>query len=173
VNDIVLATVTGGVRRFLSHRAVSPEGLQFRVMAPVNVRTADGQGQLGNRVAAWMVELPIAEPDPRRRLETLQRTTLRLKEEKNALGFHWFTEMTGWAPTSLLSLGARFSQPNLPFNMVVTNVPGPPQPLHFLSARMLDYYGLVPLTDWDLVPDVDVFAGCIEAAFRELCALGR
>jgi diacylglycerol O-acyltransferase / wax synthase len=195
VNDVVLATVAGAVRRFLSHRGVSPDGLQFRVMAPVNVRTAGGHGELGNQVAAWMVELPVADPDPRRRLETLQQTTLRLKEEKSALGMYWFTEMTGWAPASLLSLGARLSQRNLPFNMVVTNVPGPPRPLYFLSARMLDYYGLVPLTDylglgivvfsyagklnwgfnadWDLVPDVDVFTSCVDAAFRELCGLAR
>ena len=193
VNDVVLATVTGGVRRFLAHRGVSPDGLQFRVLAPVNVRAADGHGELGNQVAAWMIELPIAEPDPRRRLETLQQTTLRLKEEKNALGMHWFTEMTGWAPAPLLSLGARLSQRNLPFNMVVTNVPGPKQPLYLLGARMRDYYGLVPLTDylglgivvfsyagklnwgfnadWDLVPDVDVFASCIDGAFGELRGL--
>ena len=94
-----------------------------------------------------MIELPIADPDPRRRLETIQQTTLRLKEEKNALGMHWFTEMTGWAPAALLSLGARLSQRNLPFNMVVTNVPGPQQPLHLLTARMLDYYGLT-LDEW-------------------------
>ena len=196
VNDVVLATVTGAVRRFLEHRGVRPEGVVFRVMAPVSVAERAGRADaLGNHVGAWMVPLPIGEPDPRERLAAIRRTTLRLKEERNALGVQLFAEMTGWAPAALLSLGARLGQRNLPFNMVVTNVQGPQQPLYLLGARMLDYYGLVPLTDylglgvvifsyagrlywgfnadWDLVPDVDVFARAVEAAFGELRELAR
>ena len=56
LNDVVLATVTGAVRRFLEDRRVNVEGLDFRVMAPVSVRTSDERGTLGNRVSAWMVD---------------------------------------------------------------------------------------------------------------------
>ena len=191
VNDVVLATVAGAVRRFLVRRGVRPEGVTFRVMAPVSVAGRAGRADaLGNHVGAWMVPLPIAEGDPRKRLASVQQETLRLKEERNALGVQLFAEMTGWTPSALLSIGARMSWRNLPFNMVVTNVPGPQRPLHLLGSRMLDYYGLVPLTDflglgvvifsyagtlhwgfnadWDVVPDVDLFARDVQSAFEEL-----
>ena len=44
LNDVVLTVVTGAVRRFLERRGVSPKGLDFRVMAPVSVRSADERG---------------------------------------------------------------------------------------------------------------------------------
>ncbi|TMA21590.1 MAG: wax ester/triacylglycerol synthase family O-acyltransferase [Deltaproteobacteria bacterium] len=190
LNDVVLATVTGAVSRFLAHRSVRADGLDFRVMTPVSVRTPDERGALGNRVSAWTVPLPVGEPDPRRRLALIQETTGRLKQEKNALGAEMLTRMAGWAPATLLSLGARLAWRNLPFNLIVTNVPGPQHPLYLLASRMLDNYGLLPLADylglaivlmsydgklcwgftadWDLVPDVGEFARCIEEAFGEL-----
>ncbi|HUM00573.1 MAG TPA: WS/DGAT domain-containing protein, partial [Mycobacterium sp.] len=91
---------------------------------------------------------------------------------------------------TLLSLGARLATRALPFNLVVTNVPGPQQPLYMLGARMIDNYGFIPLTDylclgvvlfsyagelcwgltaeWDLVPDLHDFVNDIEVAFHEL-----
>ncbi len=195
INDVVLATVAGAVRRFLLHRGVSPKGVEFRVMAPVSVRPPDARGKLGNRVAAWMVPLPIGERDPRRRLSIIQETTGRLKAEKNALGAELLTRMGGWAPATLLSLAARLPWRDLPFNMIVTNVPGPQRPVYLLGAKMLVDYGLVPIAeyiglgivivsyegklafglnaDWDVVPDVDVFARCVETAFKELRDLAR
>src|SRR5205823_4488785 len=83
--------------------------LDFRVMTPVSVRTPDERGALGNRVSAWTVPLPVGEPDPRRRLALIQETTGRLKQEKNALGAEMLTRMAGWAPATLLSLGARLA----------------------------------------------------------------
>jgi WS/DGAT/MGAT family acyltransferase len=195
INDVVLATVAGGVRRFLEHRGLSPDKVEFRVMAPVSVRPLEARGTLGNQVAAWMVPLPIGEPDPRRRLSTIQQTTARLKKEKNALGARLLTDMVGWAPSTLLSLAARLPWRDLPFNMIVTNVPGPQRPVYLLGAKMITDYGLVPLAqhvglgivlvsyegklswgfnaDWDVVPDLDVFVGCVEKSFAELRDLAQ
>jgi WS/DGAT/MGAT family acyltransferase len=190
LNDIVLATVAGAVRRFLQRRGVSVQVLDFRVMAPVSVRTEQEHGTLGNRVSAWMVPMPLGEPDPVRRLDAIRETTARLKESKQALGAEVLTQVGEWTPSTLLSLGARMATRALPFNLVVTNVPGPQVPLYLLGAKMLNNYGLVPLTDylclgvvlfsyagtlcwgftaeWDLVPDLHDFVADIEGSFREL-----
>jgi len=192
LNDIVLATVAGAVRRFLETRRVDVDaGLAFRVMAPVSVRTGEERGTLGNRVSAWMVDLPIGERDPRVRLEKIREATAKLKDSKQALGAELLSRVGEWTPSTLLSLGSRMVTRALPFNLVVTNVPGPQVPLYLLGARMLDNFGQVPLTDylglgivlfsyagllcwgfnadWDLVPDLKEFVAATEASFRELC----
>jgi diacylglycerol O-acyltransferase len=190
LNDVVLATVAGAVRRFLQRRAVEVQDLDFRVMAPVSVRTEQEHGTLGNRVSAWMVPMPLAERDPVRRLDKIRATTAQLKESKQALGAEVLTQVGEWTPSTLLSLGARMATRALPFNLVVTNVPGPQVPLYMLGAKMLDNYGLVPLTDylclgvvlfsyagqlcwgftaeWDLLPDLHDFVSDVEVSFREL-----
>ena len=190
LNDVVLATVAGALRRFLQRRGVSVQGLDFRVMAPVSVRSEQEHGTLGNRVSAWMVPMPLAEPDPVRRLDKIRETTAHLKESKQALGAEVLTQVGEWTPSTLLSLGARMATRALPFNLVVTNVPGPQVPLYMLGAKMLDTYGLVPLMDylclgvvlfsyagklcwgftaeWDLLPDLHDFVADIKASFQEL-----
>jgi WS/DGAT/MGAT family acyltransferase len=191
VNDVVLATTAGAVRRFLRRsRQVDVDDIDFRVMAPVSVRADDERGTMGNKVAAWMVPLPIAERDPRRRLELICQTTERLKRERQALGAETLTDMLEWTGSTLLSLGARMMTLGTPFNMVVTNVPGPRAPLHLLQSQMVEAHAMIPLMgnlatgialfsyagtlsfgvmgDWDLVPDLHDFVGAIEHSFRAL-----
>jgi WS/DGAT/MGAT family acyltransferase len=192
INDVVLATVAGAVRRFLERRRVNCDTLDFRVMAPVSVRSADERGTLGNRVSGWMVPMPLHERDPKRRLAIIRETTAMLKESKQALGAEVLTQVGEWTPSTLLSLGARMATRLLPFNLVVTNVPGPQIPLYMLGARMHDNFGLVPLTDylclgivlfsydgklcwgftgeWDLLPDLHEFVLDVEKSFGELNA---
>jgi diacylglycerol O-acyltransferase len=190
LNDVVLTTVTGAVQRFLEGRRVHVDFLDFRVMAPVSVRSAEERGTLGNRVSAWIIDLPLADRDPRSRLRKISETTARLKETKQALGAEMLSRVAEWTPSTLLSLAGRMVTRSLPFNLVVTNVPGPQVPLYLLGAKMLDNYGQVPLTDylglgivlfsyagnlcwgfnadWDLVPDLHEFVTAVEDSFREL-----
>lgn len=190
VNDVVLATVAGALRRFLLRRGVDVAMLDFRVMAPVSVRTEQQNGTLGNRISAWMVPMPLGEPDPTRRLEAIRATTDHLKHSKQAAGAKVLTGVGEWTPSTLLALGARLAVRVLPFNLVVTNVPGPQQPLYMLGATMVDNFGFIPLVDslclgvvifsyagklcwgftaeWDLIPDLHDFVGDIEGSFREL-----
>ncbi len=193
VNDIVLATVAGAVRRFLQRRGVHVEDLDFRVMAPVSTRTEQERGTLGNRVSAWTVPLPLGEPDPVRRLDQIRHTTEHLKESNQALGAELLSQVGEWTPSTLLSMGARLAARALPFNLVVTNVPGPQAPLYMLGAKMLNNYGFIPLTDnlglgivlfsyagqlcwaftadWDLLPDLHDFVRDVRETFAELCAV--
>jgi hypothetical protein len=140
-----------------------------------------------------MVPMPLGEADPLARLERIRETTAGLKESKQALGAEALTAVGEWTPSTLLSLGSQLATRRLPFNLVVTNVPGPQIPLYLLGARMLDNYGLVPLmdnlclgvvlfsyagklcwgftSDWDLVPDLHDFVLDVEASFQELDTL--
>jgi WS/DGAT/MGAT family acyltransferase len=196
VNDVVLATVAGGVRRYLiEHRGMTEaeiEDVDFRAMAPVSIRTKDQRGTLGNQVAMWLVTMPIADPDPRARLAAVRRETSHLKQTDQALGAHTLVRVSAGAPATLVSLGARLAANARPFNITVTNVPGPQFPLYLLGAQMVATYPLVPLwrshgvgvalfsydgtvfwgfnADYDLVADIDDFAAAMAASFAELSA---
>ncbi len=193
LNDIVLTIVTGAVRRFLRSRQVNPASLRFRVLAPVSVRARDEQGSLGNRVSGWLVELPLDEKEPRKQLARIHAMTRELKESRGALGAEILAGAAEWMPTTLLSLAGRQASRHMPFNLVVTNVPGPQWPMYFFGVKMLECFPFVPLAecqglgialmsydgklcwglngDYDLLPDVVRFGTFLRQAFEELCAL--
>lgn len=195
LNDVVLATVAGAVRRFLERRNVRPADIDFCVFVPVSLRGTSERGAFGNRVAGWMVDLPIGERDPCKRLAQIHETTTHLKESKQARGSEILSEVLEWTGPGILSVAMRLAIQASPFNMVVTNVPGPPTPLYLLGARMLEVYPLVPLSgnqglgvalftyagrlhwgfnaDWDVLPDLHDFVADIDASFAELVDAAR
>jgi WS/DGAT/MGAT family acyltransferase len=192
VNDVVLATVAGGVSRFLRRsRGEDVGGLDFRVMAPVSLRSATERGRLGNRVSTWFVSLPLDERDPRRRFERVRAATAELKRSRAALAGEALVELSEWTGSGVLSLMSRLvHRGQQPFHMVVTNVPGPRQTLHLLGSPMLAAHPIVPLlghlalgialfsyrdvlswgftADWDLVPDLHDLVRAVEHAFQRL-----
>ena len=193
INDVVLATAAGAAGRYLSRdRGVDLDGLKYSVMTPVSVRAPEEKGAMGNRVSAWNIDLPIAEPDPVALLEMIRRETEEMKETKRALGGDTLSQVTEWTGSGLLSLGARMMNYGTPFNSVITNVPGPQVPLYLLESRMLGIQPHVPLmgtmgmgialfsyagtlswgfsADWDLVPDLHQLVRATEHAFEELHA---
>jgi hypothetical protein len=107
LNDVVLATVTGAVRSFLERRRVRPETVDFRVSAPVSVRSRAERGQMGNHVSSWIVQLPLEATDPRERIERIRTVTSELKESKQALGVDTIMKMAEYTPSMLMSLGSR------------------------------------------------------------------
>jgi WS/DGAT/MGAT family acyltransferase len=149
VNDVMLSIVAGAVRRYLQDiGGLTPEELEeteFRIMAPVSVRSKGESGTLGNKVAMWLLDLPIAEPDPAKRVQIVNKQTTHLKEADHALGASTLVEVSTGAPATLLSLAARLASRARPFNMTVTNVPGPQFPLYLAGSEMLATYPLVPL----------------------------
>jgi WS/DGAT/MGAT family acyltransferase len=193
VNDIVLATAAGAMGRYLSDsRGLDLDDLHFRAMTPVSVRSTTERGAMGNHVAAWTLELPIAEPDPLRRLEEVRRTTEERKRNKQALGVETVTQVSEWTGSGLLSLGARVMKRSTPFNVVITNVAGSPARLYLLESPLLEIHPHVPLmgtlglgialfsyagvfswgfsADWDLVPDLHDLVRETDRAFEELCS---
>ncbi len=190
LNDLVLTIVTGAFRDYLRLRGVRPEDLEFRIQAPVSVRSEDEKGRLGNRVSGWVLTLPLGEEDPRRQLAAIQATTRDLKESKQALGVEMMMTAMGEMPTALLSLGMQAASGTI--NSLVTNVPGPQFPLYLQGARMLAMYPQVPLllnlglglalisydgkvcwgfnADPKLVPDLEAFIAAIRSSQARVLA---
>lgn len=192
LNDVVLATATGAIRHFLENeRGFSTEGIEFRAMAPVSVRRPDQRGTLGNQVAMWLVNLPISEPDPQRRLESISAATTHLKKTDQAMGASTLVELSRGTPLPLLSLATRLASTSIrPFNLTITNVPGPQFPMYLLEAKMIANFPIVPLwaqhglgialfsydgrllwglhADYDAVPDTEAFRTAIHISFEAL-----
>jgi WS/DGAT/MGAT family acyltransferase len=191
VNDVVLATAAGAIGQYLRRdRGVDLARLRFKALAPVSTRSGEQKGSMGNRVSAWVVELPLAEADPLERLRLVSAQTAELKETKRALGAEVLSGMTEWTGSGLLSLSSRMMNLGTPFNTVVTNVPGPRTPLYMLESRLLEIHPHVPLmgqlgmgialfsyegmlswgftADWDLVPDLHDLALAVDESFTAL-----
>jgi diacylglycerol O-acyltransferase / wax synthase len=190
VNDVVLAVVAGGLRRWLRHRGVRTQGLELRAQVPVSIRAEDERGQLGNRIAAVRGPIPVYIEDPVRRLEIVRESMGGIKQSKQALGAEVISRFNDFAPPTLLAQSARINFSTRLFNLVVTNVPGPQMPLYVLGRELEDCFpvGFLPpnqalfiaimsynggidfglLADYDSMDDVDVIADGIEASIAEL-----
>jgi len=194
VNDVVLAVVSGALRNWLLSRGEAvTASTTIRAMAPQSVRGEHGDGSvLGNRVASYLVDLPVGEPNPVLRLHHVSHAMRAHKESDQSVGADVLVRLSGFAPPTMHSLGARvassFSQRI--FNLVITNVPGPQCPLYTAGAKMLEIFPVVPLVknqavavgitsydgavyfglnaDRDAMPDVGVLAVLIEESVDEL-----
>jgi WS/DGAT/MGAT family acyltransferase len=190
LNDVVLATVSLAMRSFLQRRNVEVEDLDFRALVPVNIRRPEERGTLGNRVAFLNVPLPIDESDPKRCLGRVRSTTQELKASKQVAGTELVEQLSDSIATGLMGQLTRLASWGLPYNTVVTNVPGPTEPAYLLGSRLLASYPLVPLfthqavgvalfsydgglywgfnADWELVPDLHELVEAVQLAFEAL-----
>jgi hypothetical protein len=92
-----------------------------------------------------MAPLPVYEPDPVERLRIVRESMAGLKEGKQAVGAQILTELSGFAPPTVLVQAARLQARQRFFNLVVTNVPGPQIELYVLGRRLVDLFPLAPL----------------------------
>ena len=145
VNDVVLATVAGGLGRHLRRRRVDVDGLELRAMVPISVRAETERGALGNRVAAMWAPLPVWCEDPLARLEIVSESMRGLKSGGQAVGAQVLTELSGFAPPTIMAQATRLQSRQRFFNLVVTNVPGPQFPLYLMGKELLEIFPMVPL----------------------------
>src|SRR5919106_821785 len=192
VNDVVLSVVAGGLGRHLRRRGVNTDGLELKAMVPVSVRTDVQRGALGNRVAAMMAPLPVWCQEPVARLDIVSEQLKGLKSGGQAVGAQVLTDLSGFAPPTIMDQASRLIARQRFFNVVVTNVPGPQFPLYLLGRRMIDPFPMVPLVrnqalgiallsydgrinfglvgDFDLLWDIDDLAEDLELSLDELAA---
>jgi diacylglycerol O-acyltransferase / wax synthase len=192
VNDVVLATVAGALGRHLRRRGQDTDGLELKAMIPVSVRADVERGALGNRVAAMMAPLPVWCQDPVARLDIVREALQGLKSSGQAVGAEVLTQLTGFAPATVMDQASRLVARQRLFNLVVTNVPGPQFHLYMAGRRLLDIFPMVPLAknqglgialmsyagkinfglvgDWDVMWDIDDFVEDIRISLEELAA---
>jgi WS/DGAT/MGAT family acyltransferase len=145
VNDVVLATVAGALGRHLRRRGQQTDGLELKAMVPVSVRTQLQEGALGNRVAAMMAPLPVWCQEPVARLDIVREQLKDLKRGGQAVGAQVLTELSGFAPPTIMGQASRLMSRQRFFNLVVTNVPGPQFPLYLMGREMIETFPMVPL----------------------------
>ena len=143
VNDVALAVAAGALRSLLERRGETLDR-PLRAMVPVSLRGED-HASLGNQVSSLFVELPVGEPDLRRRYDQTRAAAAALKSGTAALGASTVLLVTGLAPPLLHHSIAQILYGSRLFNITITNVPGPQFPLYMLGARLRRILGLVPL----------------------------
>ncbi|NGP54389.1 wax ester/triacylglycerol synthase family O-acyltransferase [Thioalkalivibrio sp. XN8] len=200
VNDVVLAACSGGLQRYLGDYGNLPER-DLIAMAPISVRNQVNKG--GNRVSAMLVPLELKAKDPLERLRRIHEHAVDSKAYTEAIGAATLADTSRFVPYSLATAAAglysglhlaRYHRP--PFNLVITNVPGPREPLYLGTAKLLEGYGTAPVLDGlglilvvtsyldtltvsataanEAVPDVERLIEGVRASFAELhAAIGK
>ena len=192
INDVVLATVSGALRSWLLTRGEAVHsGTTVRAMVPVSMYDVEAN-QVGSRLTACFVDLPVGEPGASMRLHQIAFAMRQQMEGGQAVGADSLAGLAGFAPPTLHSLGARLgsAMSRRLFNVVITNVPGPQHTLYAGEARMLSTYPVMPLAkgqglsigltsydggvyyglnaDRDSMPDIDVLGQSIVDSLAEL-----
>jgi diacylglycerol O-acyltransferase len=145
VNDVVLAAAAGAVRRYVIEQGAVPTPL--KTMVPVSVRSDDERDAFGNRISFMFVELPCDEHDPVRRLELVHEATAESKEMGAPEQSSAVLKAASHLPRPLQRLMSKAVSSPLMFNLVVSNIPGPREPLWLNGHRLEEAYPIVPLAD--------------------------
>ena len=201
VNDVMLTIVGGGLRAYLEAKGELPAE-SMTAMAPISVRAEGEKGALGNLVSAMVVQLGTHIADPVERLKSVHEGTINSKALTNAVGARTLTEYSQFMPAALAGLGARLytglglaNRINPVFNCVVTNVPGPRQPIYMAGAKMVSQIGTGPIldgmglihpvysygdniaisftSDRAMIPDPSFYAECLQSSFDALLAAAK
>jgi diacylglycerol O-acyltransferase len=196
VNDVVLATITGALRTWLLTRGEAVHtATTVRAMVPVSVYDPDDTRGVSDSVTACFVDLPVGEPAASMRLHQIAFAMRQQIEGGHPVGAVSIAGLAGFASPTLHSMGARLgsAMSRLFFNLIITNVPGPQQPLYVGDARMLSAYPVIPLArgqavsigltsydggvyfglngDRDAMPDLDLLGQCLVDSLADLAEI--
>ncbi len=197
LNDIVLAICAGALRRYLLEKKQLPSK-PLVAMVPISVRQQGGKKAIsGNQLSMMLVQLATNIEDPLERLETIYANTLRGKTYQQALGAKSLSNLAEVVPFGVANQAARFysrhrmaKMHNPVFNVVITNVPGPPIPIYLNGHQLLSVMGMAPIidgmgliitvfsyngmitisptSDAKSMPDIDLFTRYIRESANEL-----
>lgn len=152
-NDVVMALCSGALRRYLIEKDALPAA-PLLAMVPVSVRTGSEDDLFQNRVSALIANLATDEADPLRRLDKIRASMTRAKSDMKAIPAESLMDFAEFAPPAIAARALRMAsrlriadRTNPPFNVVISNVPGPPFPLYSAGAELRHFYPVSALVD--------------------------
>lgn len=153
VNDVVMALCAGALRRFLSERNELPPD-PLIAMVPVSVRTESQKGTFGNQVSAMTASLHTHVADPIARLRRIHESMRIAKEQHQALPASLLQDFAQFAPPAVAARAARViaratvaDWMDVPFNVVISNVPGPQFPIYGCGSKLVANYPVSAIND--------------------------
>lgn len=152
VNDVVMAICAGGLRRYLEGRGELPEQ-PLVAMVPVSIRTGEEHDKWTNRVSGLVATLPTDEPESFERVRKVHESMVMAKELHDALPADMLTQFADFPPPAVFSRASRMAmrfqaggRVAPPVNLVISNVPGPREPLYAAGAQLLHYVPVSTVT---------------------------
>lgn len=198
LNDVAVATLSLAIRRYLSSKGELPEKSVVGWI-PVNLRTEEDKGSIGNAITTLSVPIHTNLEDPQEILCAVSQTTENAKRYRLEVGDDTFTKVALLVPApfqkmtgQVNTLSAKLGNSAIPANVTITNVPGPQAPLYLAGAKALSMQGLGMIQDGvglfhivssycdkfqigitscrEMMPDPEFYAQCVEEAFGQLLA---
>jgi len=151
VNDVVMAVCAGGLRTWLEQHDALPDK-PLGAMIPVSIRTGNETEKWTNRVSAIFASLPTDEADPVKRVEQVHESMANAKDLFDAIPADSLTDFAQFPPPAVFALAARTAtrltgRYRSPVNLVISNVPGPREPLYAAGSKLLHYYPVSTIVD--------------------------
>jgi WS/DGAT/MGAT family acyltransferase len=188
VNDVLLAVIAGGLRRWLGGDGAR----DLRAQIPVSLHhRAEAAADLSNHDSFLNIDLPLAEADPLRRLDRISVETRERKRLDDADEMYNLFHALGCVK-SIGAAAQRLAGSSHEFSLSISNVPGPRDPVQVAGRRVLHLFsssepaahhalrvsaiscagdmGIGLCTDPTALPDIAALADCIDAAYTELRA---
>ena len=155
INDVILAICAGAIRRYLIDREKLPtQSLVANVPISVRIKDSSESKKLNNQISNMLVQIATHIEDPIERLEYIQEQTQLGKTKHNTVGAKSLAQMADSVPFGLANLAAGiYSKYNIkelhrpPFNVTITNVPGPRGLLYIKGHKIVSLFGLTPVVD--------------------------
>lgn len=194
VNDVVLAVVCGGLRRWMDERGDHGRRPAPRALVPVARRRRACGPRSGNSLSGYLLRLPVHDPDPLARLETVRARMGRNKAAGPDTGAGAVALLADGLPPLAHRLGAPLAGRTARrlFDLLLTNVPIPDVPLTLAGCPLRELYPIAPLAqgqslavavstyrgrvhiglfgDGTVAPDLDRLAAALPDALAELTA---
>ena len=200
-DDVVLAIISGALRQYLESKEELPARSMFALL-PIHVHHEADRGIPGHRVKLERAKIMTAMEDAYERLQAIHLEMIRVKSE-DVLSAEEMTELQEVLPSTTMAAAARTivagfgpgEQFREDHNTIVTNVPGPEQPLYLCGAKLIGFTGMgiildklalahtvttydgqiavAAVSDRLIMPDPGFYAECLDASFEELKAVAR